>query len=393
MKSSLPDFVAFPVGVWGFHSGWNGNKDPTKSIAFSPRRHVNLELIPPELVQYHRVSDFEVACSFYVKTSHMTGVMGLSSGAGSAILKVRREDAELPYCTVRLKRCGFREQGLSGREFWGSEITVTDGRLVENAGYDYAGVAELDQVLLELHNASCLLQCGINTGVFPLGYFDITKYVKSQRLGISPAFRPAAAVFGICSDLRLDELISMAMSPMLSDLSIAGLLRFDEAQMRFLADGLCLDSVFASSIYRQTEEKLSHVCEALGAKYRELHKAGFLRGYGNCWMGNEVVEANGSIDFVDLDVLQNVSSIHRSPAVDRVRRAEFLQARSNLFDFYQYQDFAVFAVLATSMTEAFESGYRGSTKPAIDSSCLDAIYEHYKVSALYRLCCSREIAG
>ncbi len=280
----------------GFHSGWHDGGDPTEDLRLSFRRRVTLRPFPAKLVG----ASGPESPPFGLKTSSPgSGVGAISSGAGSAVFEWRGG-------LYRLKRCGFKDQGLGGppiadRAFFRD----AEGTLREVSVETPRGLCAPELIDSELRALHAARREGL-----------VRDMTVAARYQVGEA--GASVLFAITSDVRADEFYLHAR-----DLGLRGL---------------------ALTVFHD-----------VGALYATAHRAGFTRGVGNAWFGNDVVLPDGNISFVDVENAFVPTDLS-PPLLEFVQTCDLLQYRSALVVAFSSE--STLRESAGAAIGAFQNGYQ-----------------------------------
>jgi hypothetical protein len=96
----------------------------------------------------------------------------------------------------------------------------------------------------------------------------------------------------------MDELVCMALSPVLAALFASNRASYDP-DSGLCADGVPLEATLGE--WSWVVDRLELLGLVSGSSLRRVHDAGYLRGLGSCWPGNEVIDEQGEVSVVDLD--------------------------------------------------------------------------------------------
>jgi hypothetical protein len=357
---SAPDGVEsfdfrYPLGAVGFSSGWR------RAAGFSLNRQPQLSArLQTKLVPCGRSMflPFENgglrsngsnaatrSLRFMVKAPpDGDGITAITSGGGSAIF-------DWNGWALKLKRCGFAEDGFADEPFYSPSLVVKADDTLEYCSKNYGGLMPLESAIAELLWADRARNFGLAEAYRPAGLIVLT-----EPPDLPFRARPfGAAVFDLDSDLRVDELVMMALSPILTELFREKLLRLHPANEFHGANGFPLGASLAR--WTEVSRRLDGIGRASGGLYRKTHDIGLLRGRGSCWFGNEVVGRDGRLSLVDFDGGMEWAATFDTTLAERLRALEVEAYCAETFWFLTDMKPILFGVLATAYVAAFRDGY------------------------------------
>lgn len=323
MPSEIFDF-AFPVGAYGNSSAWwpprgvNLHRQPD----LAARRLLSLIPTGEAVFMPARGNSGAIRTStFFEKRPYDAdtleqGLLALSSGAGSALVRDRDKQ------TFKLKRCGLADQGFPMQYSQSHRSVNRDGEQFEFSDLALAGLMNVETAAVECEMANELHSIGLTPAYKPCGIFLINRLsAEHNSAGVA-----AAVLMKVRSDLRVDELVYMTMTPLLADLFDCGKLSYDDQCEHWGFFGAeALPTQESRRRWKDISEKLSAIGESVGSAYRRLHEAGYLRGIGSCWFGNEVVDEDGEISIVDFDGGATKDSTYAADVARDLKCLEFEQ--------------------------------------------------------------------
>ena len=341
----------FPVGLCGFHSGWNEKVTNARKIQITYRRLVNLKSLGKISFKSFNKRKQPDSYSYYIKEksdlNNVNNLVGLSSGAGSAIFFHPTDK-----CYYRLKRCGYQDKGFTSKKYESSIFQVKSRDLIESNSFDMAGVISMDDAIKECHNLITLKQFGINKTIEAVGIYNLEQIYNLN----SSEFFPSALICKIGSDVRIDELIFSTLTPILSRLIEKRVIRFNRLSHEFSTTGFSI-AYWRKNGGRDIEDVLWQIGLALGSAYKNLHSVGFLRGIESCWFGNEVIEEDGGIAFVDVASLIDPKQTGKLRNVKEHQYIEYVTAYTNVSFLFQTTNSLLFSFVGSLLAQAFEKGY------------------------------------
>lgn len=290
-----------PRQAYGHSSGWHPRRafSLNRQPDLAPRMPVALEgagnAVPFRLVDGlltpcgGEVDDLPTG--FMIKTVPSRvgrgAIFGLSSGGGSAVF-------ERGQAVYRLKRCGQAYDGLTDEPFFTHAIVSTAGDILEVTNKPLGGLMTVATAIMELKMADLFHRSGLSPAIEPLGM-----YIVTALPGLSETANAAAIIYRVESDLRLDEMVYMTLSPVFAELFEAGAVSYDPTTGWWDAAGAPLSRVL--QLWPDILGRVDRLGTAAGGCFRNIHELGYLRGKGSSWFGNEVVDASGRLSAVDFD--------------------------------------------------------------------------------------------
>lgn len=375
-RNSSEFLFHLPLGAFGYSSGWADkpfslNRQPD----LAPRRLVRLEqvgiayFVPFEKGDFdsHELREFPFFKKRLLSDGNRSpGPIGLSSGGGSAIV-------EWEGRTIKVKRCGLAERGFVKEPFSSYAMFEKDGHHFESSFAVKGGLMELSSALHECKTLAEIRREDLCAAYKPLGVAVVTELPDTHW----PTEAIGAVIVEIASDLRVDELVCMAISPLMATLFESGVLSYDPESEYFDCQGLSVEAFVLQA--QPTFEKLQLIGRSAGSAYRRLHNRGYLRGVGSSWFGNEVVDANGSISMVDLDGGFGKMTEFSVEIAERMRQIEVQQYLAESYTFLTEMRPAALSFLGASFVEAFREGYQADYHGIPSDLVAQVIDEHLAV--------------
>jgi hypothetical protein len=361
-----------PRHAYGHSSGWHPKRafSLNRQPDLAPRMPVALQPIG-ESVPFRLEDGFLNPCTsdafpatFMVKTSpHHSApgaIFGLSSGGGSAIF----EKGDSVY---RLKRCGQAYDGFTNEPFFTHAVISSEASdMIEVTYKPLGGLMTVVTALLELRMAHTFHCAGLSSAIEPVGMLIVTGLPS-----VSADANVAAALYRIKSDVRLDEMVYMALSPVLAELFEAGAISYNPVTGWWDAAGTPLEG--ALHMWSDSFDRVTRLGIAAGGCYRNVHEAGYLRGKGSSWFGNEVVDADGRLSVVDFDGGNGVASEYPRKIADMLRVFESNCYCTESFGYLLYMRPSTLGVFGSAFIEGFRLGYKEASESAIPVCDVKAI--------------------
>ena len=125
-------------------------------------------------------------------------------------------------------------------------------------------------------------------------------------------------------------------------------------------------------------EQLLSIGRAIGGLYARLHDAGYLRGVGNSWVGNDVVGPDGLLTVVDLDecIIPEQTQAIRYRTTHQ--RWEWIAATASLYTFMETNSCHFLSLAAAFVVEAAHIGYSQRLSPAVSAEVLHDIVRNFR---------------
>jgi hypothetical protein len=342
---------AFPVGAFGFSSGWRHTLDRSEAT----KRFDHGELFFRRPVYLHRVGTgswwphsrgtpiFDLLVKYSRRGNN--ALPGLSSGAGSALLKRQGQ-------VFRYKRCGSRDVGfLGGTE----EVFYCADRddIFEFGDAEPIGLLALERARKELEIIGKLHDAGLCPHCRPFGLVQVLSLEGVNRI---PS---GAAVFEITSDVRVDEFVMICLTPLIFWLLDQNFYRFRPSDFSMIPIRAPVAQIVET--WGITFDRLSRIGNLVGRSYRKFYEAGYLRGRGNAWLGNDVIGADARISIVDVDEVMSEPghSKERRSLFQAIEVNEYI-GRINALLSGQCSFPIFFGVASTFLTDGFREGFSGN---------------------------------
>jgi hypothetical protein len=361
--------VRFPREAYGHSSGWHPRRafSLKRQPDLAPRMPVALEAcgdavafrLVDGLLDLCEARDFPVG--FMVKRDPATAgphaLAGLSSGGGSALFSI--DDS-----VYRLKRCGQAYDGFTDEPYFTHAI-VSARETLEVTAKPLGGLMTIATALLELEMAGAFRSNGLSPAIEPVGMLIVTGLA-----GLPAGASPAAVLYRIESDLRLDEVVYMALSPVLAELFDAGVLAYDPLSGWWDAAGTPMSAVMR--LWPDAFDRVTQLGMAAGGNYRAVHEMGYLRGKGSSWFGNEVIGTDGRLSAVDFDGGTGLA-VEYDPKVARtLRRFETECYCAESFTYLKDMRPCTLGIFGTAFIDGFRAGYDAAADPVFAQAEFDA---------------------
>lgn len=377
---------SFPLGAYGLSSGWPGTRDFTLSREpdLAPRRLTALVevgssvFVPIVNGEFQRPSsashqnNFAFLCKVPPSQENCKrGIPGLSSGGGSAIFK---KDGR----AYKLKRCGMGDKGFISQTTRNFSHVNQDGECFEISTPIIGGLMELPAALTECQMTNFMHSKGLTRAYRPTGVIIVNDSEELQYEGN----QLGAALIEIQSDLRMDELSYMTLSPMLADLFASRKISYDGDKSFYNTTGLPLVETWRR--WGRLFERLEMLGLCVGSAYRRLHDAGILRGLGSSWFGNEVIDAEGEISIADFDGGTEEASLYPRDVSERIKQLELTQYCSMCYFYLGDNRPKALGCFGAVLSEAVRQGYQQDYCPIPTSLLEEIINEHLAVYPVLR---------
>jgi hypothetical protein len=260
----------------------------------------------------------------------------------------------------KTKRCGFAEEGFRNEPFFSPSFHIRDKELIEFHAQSFGGLMPLDAAIAEVlwcREAENRGLCSAYRAIGTLALVEMEEHPFPTR-----SF--GAALFEVTSDLRVDELVAMALSPLIVELLASGRMTIGEFNGFHGAVGIPVNATLAET--KPTKLLLLDLGRAVGGLYRRTHDSGLLRGLGSAWFGNEVIGADGYLSLVDFDGgMISMSDLAQGTA-ECLAALEVEAYCSESMQFLTDMKPVVFGILAQAFVGGFRDGYHSAAEPYID---------------------------
>lgn len=287
--------------------------------------------------------------------------MGLSSGGGSALVPIDES-------TYRLKRCGLAYDGFVDEPFLTHAMIDKKGEVFELTNKPPVGLMGVAAALSEITIADRFYRCGLSPAVRPVGMYILPEL--PERSSSEPV---AAVLYRIESDVRVDELVYMTLSPMLVELLDSGAVSYDVKTGWWDAAGAPL-SRFPDA-WPDVRTRVEQVGAAAGKLFRLVHELGFLRGRGSSWFGNDVIDEGGRLSAVDFDGGAAIESDY-APALAKALK-EFEMDCYCAESFWMLRDLrpSIVGLFGSDFLKGFREGCRCNGEPIVPQIIVNEILE------------------
>lgn len=396
ISSDLPEnrdlLFDFPVGVYGNSSGWCPERGvdlfrhpdlaarrlldlrSCARAAFIPIEHVS-DAINAAQAAVDQVGTFPV----FVKAPCSGGtdndfIPAISSGAGSAIFRTCDGDS------YKVKRCGVGDWGFADQNVRGNYSVLENGEFYDYSGLGRSGLMSLGAALEECSVASKLAELGLTRAYTPLGIaiFD-DPAADTEGANAEQVQKFAAVISKVESDLRIDELVYAAMTPMISEFFAEKKVSYDPsypAWGMFDSDGVPL--IGSRQRWRIISDRLHEIGIVVGAAYGRCHDAGILRGLGSAWFGNEVIHPDGHLSFVDFDGGTTDLSHVDADTETSLKNTEMHQFCMESYLLLQMLRPRTFKLFGADFVEGVWQGYGQDYRPMSPDLVSDIIEDHFQ---------------
>ena len=313
----------------GFCSSWAENFNPEGNYVLTKRKKVKLKEINAKSIITNKPQ------KMFLRDPEGT-IKGVSSGAGSSLLK----DADNVY---KIKRNGYKENGPTYNPF--SYKDNKDGKQTTKI-LEYRGILTKNQALGEYNALIKLKKEGLCEAYDPIDVLEYTIPFTDQKA--------YSVITKIKSEVRFDELIFGIQGEVIANKVNSGQLIFDKKTGMFNVNNLD-EKEFSN---KTLQDDLYIIGYCLGSYYKEFHRKGWVRGYPHSWFGNEIINEDGTISFVDLEEATN-----KKENLELHQKTERYQAQSALFAEFEHLGIRGLAHNAATLAEAFRQGYDESLVP------------------------------
>jgi hypothetical protein len=327
---------SYPEFGIGFHSGWNeNNNSPTNRLTLSSRKKVNLKKSSFKILKSFSIK-FPL---FMLKCKEKGEMIGLSSGVGSTILKY--EDS-----FFKIKRNGFKDIGFVDKKINDRRFSTQKKGLYEESFFEAGGAMSLKDAQREIEYEELIRKIGIKVPQRTIALFEINLPFKKDDA--------VALIQKIESDFRADELISIILFNLFYNIyGNKCLLEIEKGNFHFPSHNL-KDSV---KILEEKRYFLEEIAKIIGGIYKKFHQAGYLRGIGNSWYGNEIICNDGEVGVCDLESCFSLKEVGDSKTFRLLCETDLNLARTAFYDSMNYFDNSIASMFASILIEGFNQGY------------------------------------
>lgn len=360
---------SMPMDICGFHSGWNEGVDPTKTFGITHRR--NIYLFPELKYEYIALDDDNPKIPFMVKRPKSKGgnfTEGVSSGGGCSLFRSGNK-------TYKFKRNGLYDQGFPRELFLTNDVRIKNNCIQEFTGFQHAGYMLVEDIKRIIQCSSSLKKDGFQDAYALKGFYKFDYYVDEFD---KKHLQTGSILWEVKSDLRADELVFCSFTPLLYNLTRSGVMEYNQKNNMFDSRYVSLSEIVKEDTL-STFDKVISIGKSLGSVYRNLHELGYLRGYGNCWFGNEVFDKEGNITIVDLDSMFTSVETRTLMGLKEIQEVEKTQAMTNLYFLFENYDSLVLGYLGNILLKAFNEGYEKGGYKLNQSSIESIIQDHLSV--------------
>lgn len=102
----------------------------------------------------------------------------------------------------------------------------------------------------------------------------------------------------------------------------------------------------------------------IGKIYKNLHLAGYTRGIGNSWYGNELICEDGKIGICDLESCFSIKEIGSKEVFNNLMKTDIALAKTAFYDSMNFFENSLASFVGIKLIEGFDEGY--STNVARD---------------------------
>ena len=348
--------LAYPEQAVGISSSWIDEGDPTnKRMRLTRRRAVFLDDDPRPATRWNEVAPGVTLPVRPLVKCPSGPFLGLSSGSGSAII------ADHAGHFLRYKRCGLQDRSpVTGRRHPSIDFAIRRTGIHYTSDTEPLGSMWASDAIHELRCQRHLREAGFSPACGSVGYFE-------------HGDETATAVFDIASDLRYDELLLMAVTPALSKFFERGGLKLDARHGLITLCDVSPTEVFQPGTI--VFQRLVDMGHALGGVYRRFFDAGYLRGVGNAWIGNDIIDIDGRITLVDLDELVLPEELGGSSWLAAQQGWEWRAHLSTLYSYFESLSGYLLAYAAAIVASGAEAGLHERRPPIVqDVGAIVAAY-------------------
>ena len=334
----------YPSFAIGMHSGWNEKNDsPTTSLSLSKRIPIKLKKSSYKSI-FLRI-DNEVP---YMIKSIRGDVGGLSSGAGSAIVKVNN-------FFYKIKRNGYRNNGFINKQIPDREFIIND-TLLEETDNEVGGAMSNIDAQREIKIENELSKKGFLIPQRIIGLYKIkTPFKKDDAVAI---------VQKINTDFRADELTMVYLFNLFFDI-YGNKCSFSLNENSFKFPQYSIKEGF--KIFKKYYSKLFfELAKNIGCIYRRFHDEGYLRGISNSWYGNELICEDGNIGVCDLESCFSKEEINDGEIFKELAKTDYNLAITAFYDSMNCFENSIASIVGSKLVEGFREGYDNKEYKTLD---------------------------
>lgn len=327
---------AYPEFGIGFHSGWSkNNSSPTTKLTVT--RRLKVRLSNNTFKEIYNVAKGPIP-PFLVKTKRGK-IMGLSSGAGSAVLKWGNSH-------FKIKRNGYKDLGFFKKYIPDREYLLENNGLNEETFFAAGGAMALIDAKNEIKYEKKLSELGICLPQKTVGLVKIKL----------PFYKPdaVALIQEIESDFRVDEFITMVLLNIFYEVW-GEKCKLNLKKGEFIYSKYNLKKSLVS--LRKKEKLIKKVGLIIGGIYATFHRNGFLRGIGNSWYGNEIICKDGKIGVCDLESCFSKEEVGGKEIFEYLCETDLNCARTAFYDSMNYFDNSLASMFGSILIDSFNEGY------------------------------------
>ncbi|NYZ77196.1 hypothetical protein H0O02_02680 [Candidatus Micrarchaeota archaeon] len=322
----------------GFHSSWTDTNDnPTQKLSISLRRAVWLKKVPFRftLLEGERLDDFVLL------KSKDGPVEGLSCGAGSSLTQT---DSRV----LKLKRNGYKYRGFIKEYFLDGDLHFNGKTAYEATYFEHAGLYPLDDAMREIRICRELER---------KGFLIPQKPVSLYRLELGYQNEYGMLISDISSDFRCDELTIMTLLSFFRNMIKNKRMDIDIDNEAVLFENLNISKTIKRLAVSPEMNMLKTVFHNIGALYGEMHRAGYVRGVGNAWYGNEIICADARIGLCDFDATFGEKDVMDTILFQHLKDNDINLFTTGLYGSLGAFSSCIFDIAANILIMAFRDGY------------------------------------
>ena len=325
----------YPSFAIGTHSGWNEKNDsPTTSLSLSKRIPIKLEKFEYSVVYSSTDKDIP-----YMVKSIEGDVNGLSSGAGSSIIKLNK----LFY---KIKRNGYRNKGFIDKQIPDREFRVKN-TLFEETDNEVGGA---------MSNIDAQREIKIENELRGKGFLIPQRIVGLYRIKTPFKKEDAVAIIQqIDTDFRADELTMIYLFNLFFEI-YGNKCSFSLRENSFNFPQYSIKQGF--KIFKKDYSKLFfELARNIGSIYRKFHDEGYLRGISNSWYGNELICDDGNIGVCDLESCFSKEEINDDEIFKELAKTDRNLAITAFYDSMNCFENSLASIVGSKLIEGFREGY------------------------------------
>lgn len=358
MKNNLKKYFMYPKYNIGFHSGWSDKDiDHTGFLHLTKRRICYANKINSKII----ISKIETPPPYYLKCEKGQK-KGISSGVGSFIFEEKGR-------YYKIKRSGFKDKGIIPQKFKERAFIINNSKDIKQETYKGpAGLLEFDEAKIEFKVYQEFNKINLHMPQKPVCFYKNCVDKEGVLWG--------ALIFEIKSEFRCDELVMCVIINILHKYFNKNEYEFDYKTPTIFIK--CFSVTKLLNILEKGYGKFIYeVGLAIGSNYRKIHDAGYIRGIGNSWYGNDVVCSDGKIGICDLDSSFNKKEIKNKKLLKNLQEIDINSNNAAMYVALYPLKSSFFDIITNILIKGFEKGYITPIYDRVDQKMMNKIIKEY----------------